>query len=285
MYLVDPNYRKCATFISAGTFINDGPWIHEERIIDSYEVLNPIESTLFIECNAVSYAVAPGEILIIPPGVHHRGTKYSNKQIRFHWFHFVSDPFRLQSEDQVIEKIEQENTDQMIILPLYTDKIDCQRIHVMFNQLLDLYQQQMNKNYLDSFLSCLLYELTAETIRSLIYKKNNRSDLQPVQDWIRIHSFENISLEKIADYFNYNKCYLSRKYKKSFGMNIFDQIITFRLRRAKDLLSETDLNIVQIAAEVGYEDSKYFMRIFKKHEGITPSQYRKTFSQRHYNKV
>jgi YesN/AraC family two-component response regulator len=130
-----------------------------------------------------------------------------------------------------------------------------------------------------------LFELTSEALKSIIHKKYERIDLQPVQDWIRIHCLETISLEKIANYFNYNKYYLTRVYKKSFGIGIFEQITKFRLKHAKELLIETNLSTVEIASKVGYEDSKYFMRIFRKHEGITPTQYRKAFCQKHYNKV
>ncbi|MCI1859112.1 MAG: AraC family transcriptional regulator [Sporolactobacillus sp.] len=285
MYLVDTAYQACARFSSAGTFVNPGPWMHQERIIDSYEIMNPVRSTIFIECDSVPYAVKPNEILIIPPGVRHRGTRYSHKNIEFHWLHFYENRFRRQTEAETIDLVAHQKTDEMLILPIYTHKIDCERFHVMFNQLLDLSQEGVNPYYLNTFLSCLLFELTEETVKRLIHTKNERSDLQPVRDWIRIHSYDDLSLEQIARRFNYNKSYLSRIYKKNFGISISEQMVKFRLKRAKDLLSETDLNIVTIASQIGYDDSKYFMRIFKKREGITPSQYRKTFCQRHYNKV
>jgi YesN/AraC family two-component response regulator len=285
MYLIDVNYKNDAKFISAGTFIIDEPWIHKDRVIDSYVVLNPIESTIFIECNSIPYKVEPNEILIIPPGVRHKGIMLSEGKVKFHWFHFFANHLYLKTEREVIQEISAKDPDQMIILPIYSKKIDCQRFRIMFNQLLDLYQENMNKNYLNTYLNCLLFELTSESLKSIIHKKYERIDLQPVQDWIRIHCLENISLEKIANYFNYNKYYLSRVYKKSFGIGIFKQITKFRLKHAKELLIETNLSTVEIASKVGYEDSKYFMRIFRKHEGITPTQYRKAFCQKHFNKV
>ncbi|MBT2289987.1 helix-turn-helix transcriptional regulator [Paenibacillus albidus] len=283
MYFVDKEYSGEATLLSAGTFITDRPWIHKERIIDSYEIISPIDSTLHIDCNNTPYAIESGEILVIPPHTLHRGIKYCEGRMKFHWLHFSAAPLQFKTEAEVIQEINDNNPDEMIILPVYTNKIDAKRFHIMFNQLLDLYQKKKRKNYLNAYLNCLLHELTSEIMDYLIQKEYNSNRLQPIQDWIRIHAFEEITLEQIAEHFKYNKNYLSRIYKKHVGIGIAEQFIKFRLKHAKELLTETDLSINEIASEVGYEDSKYFMRLFKKYESVTPTQYRKTFFYKHYN--
>ncbi len=284
MYFVDKEYLEQATFLSAGTFITDQPWIHKERIIDSYEIISPVDSTLYIESNNVPYAIETGEILVVPPNTLHRGLKVYQGRMKFHWLHFSAACLKLKTEAEVIQEISENDLDRMIILPVYTNKVDSRRFHIMFNQLLDLYEEKKHKNYLNAYLSCLLYELTSEITNYLIQKNFNGNQLQPIQDWIRIHAFENITLEHIANHFKYNKNYLSRIYKQNTGIGISEQIIKFRLKHAKELLTETDLSIIEIASEVGYDDSKYFMRLFKKFETVTPTQYRKTFYRKHFNK-
>lgn len=284
MYFVDKEYTEQASFLSAGTFITNQPWIHKERIIDSFEIISPIDSTLYIESNHIPYAIESGEILIVPPHTLHRGLKVCEGRLKFHWLHFFTPRLQLKTEAELIQEISEYDADGMVILPIYTNKIDSKRFHVMFNQLLDLYQEKKAKNYLDAYLTCLLYELTSEIRSYLVQKAFNGNRLQPIQDWIRIHAFEDISLKDIAENFKYNKNYLSRIYKENTGIGISEQIIKFRLKHAKELLTETDLSIIEIASEVGYEDSKYFMRLFKKYENITPTQYRKTFYCKHYNK-
>ncbi|MEC0180909.1 AraC family transcriptional regulator [Paenibacillus peoriae] len=284
MYFVNKEYLEQATFLSAGTFITDQPWIHKERIIDSYEIISPVDSTLYIESNQVPYAIESGEILVVPPHTLHRGLKVYQGRMKFHWLHFSAACLKLKTEAEVIQEISENDLDQLIILPLYTNKVDSRRFHIMFNQLLDLYEEKQHKNYLNAYLSCLLYELTSEIMNYLIQKNFNGNQLQPIQDWIRIHAFENITLEHIANHFKYNKNYLSRIYKENTGIGISEQIIKFRLKHAKELLTETDLSIIEIASEVGYDDSKYFMRLFKKYETVTPTQYRKTFYRKHFNR-
>ncbi|ASR48106.1 AraC family transcriptional regulator [Paenibacillus kribbensis] len=284
MYFVNKEYLEQATFLSAGTFITDQPWIHKERIIDSYEIISPVDSTLYIESNNVPYAIESGEILVVPPHTLHRGLKVYQGRMKFHWLHFSASCLKLKTEAEVIQEISENDLDRLIILPVYTNKVDSRRFHIMFNQLLDLYEEKKHKNYLNAYLSCLLYELTSEIMNYLIQKNFNGNQLQPIQDWIRIHAFENITLEHIANHFKYNKNYLSRIYKENTGIGISEQIIKFRLKHAKELLTETDLSIIEIASEVGYDDSKYFMRLFKKYETVTPTQYRKTFYRKHFNK-
>ncbi|MGZ7440314.1 helix-turn-helix domain-containing protein [Paenibacillus sp. TH7-28] len=284
MYFVDEKYSEQAAFLSAGTFLTNQPWIHKERVIDSYEIICPVDSTLYIESNHVPYAIEAGEILLIPPHTFHRGLKVCEGRLKFHWLHFSGAHLGPKTEEEVIRKINEKDPDEMIILPIYTNKIDSRRFHVMFNQLLDLYQEKKPRSYLDAYLTCLLYELTAEIKSYLIQKASHGNRLQPIQDWIRIHAFEDITLEQIADHFKYNKNYLSRIYKENTGIGISEQIIKFRLKHAKELLTETDLSIIEIASEVGYEDSKYFMRLFKKYVNVTPTEYRKTFYCKHYNK-
>ena len=69
--------------------------------------------------------------------------------------------------------------------------------------------------------------------------------------------------------------YLSRLVKKSTGRSVGDWIDIVRIQRAKRLLSDTRLSIIDIAAEIGLEDQSYFSRLFKKETGMTPSAFRK----------
>ncbi|MBW4082643.1 AraC family transcriptional regulator [Paenibacillus sp. S150] len=84
---------------------------------------------------------------------------------------------------------------------------------------------------------------------------------------------EAMSLEALADLYGIHSYTLSRAFKQMIGQNFVDYLTEVRLRRAKQLIEETDGKINEIAEQVGYQAS-YFNRIFKKSEGITPSRYR-----------
>ncbi|TVY08909.1 AraC family transcriptional regulator [Paenibacillus cremeus] len=82
-----------------------------------------------------------------------------------------------------------------------------------------------------------------------------------------------LSLESCADQYGTSPYTLSRAFKQITGINFIDYLTNIRMATAKELLKESELKITEVAEKVGYQQS-YFNRIFKKYEGVTPSQYR-----------
>ncbi|WP_239584499.1 AraC family transcriptional regulator [Aquibacillus albus] len=112
-------------------------------------------------------------------------------------------------------------------------------------------------------------------IDELSQKQDQRLRLivQKVIDMLEENYMEDISLDFCADEVNLNPSILSKVFKEFSGWNFIDYLTNIRLTKAKDLLMETDTKIKDIAESIGYKHS-YFNRIFKKHEGITPSEFR-----------
>ncbi|MCZ8514701.1 helix-turn-helix domain-containing protein [Paenibacillus filicis] len=82
-----------------------------------------------------------------------------------------------------------------------------------------------------------------------------------------------LSLDSCAEQFGTSPYTLSRAFKQITGINFIDYLTQIRIDNAKTLLRETDLKMGEVAERVGYQHT-YFNRIFKKYEGITPSQFR-----------
>jgi YesN/AraC family two-component response regulator len=82
-----------------------------------------------------------------------------------------------------------------------------------------------------------------------------------------------ISLESCADEHGVTSYNLSKAFKQYMGMNFIDYLTKIRLEKAKELLSTTEMKMNDIAEKVGYQPT-YFIRIFKKVEGLTPGSYR-----------
>lgn len=77
-----------------------------------------------------------------------------------------------------------------------------------------------------------------------------------------------------ADKMNISPNYLNKIIKKSLGVTPYDYILNHILSEAKILLRLTDISIKELAHQLGFEDANYFIRCFKKVEGITPREYR-----------
>lgn len=283
MYYLAQEFCDDAVFESIGTFSTNNPWRHAYRTVSSFELIFVVEGILPIEIAGKKQEVAANEMIVIPPHTPHGGFRETEGKLVFIWLHFASDAFQEIDEARLTQELTEKKSEKWVVFPNRTDRLEIERMFLMANQLLDLYQGRVGERYLNHFLICILDELTFQTIRMLTKERVGKEDIQPIQDWIRTYATEDISLQDVAEYFNYNKNYLSQKYKQHFGLSVNQQIIHYRLTHAKSLLTTTNKTIQEIAFEVGYEDEKYFMRLFKEREKTTPTKYRQTFSKRHYN--
>lgn len=85
---------------------------------------------------------------------------------------------------------------------------------------------------------------------------------------------KNITQEFIASLFYINRSYLSQLFRKQTDQKFVDYLNQIRIEKAKDLLLHSDRKMYQIAKSVGYDNPKYFFRIFKKKTGLSPEQFR-----------
>ncbi|MCI1305590.1 MAG: helix-turn-helix domain-containing protein [Lachnospiraceae bacterium] len=95
--------------------------------------------------------------------------------------------------------------------------------------------------------------------------------------YIREHVGEEISLKTLADEVNLSVYYFSHCFKSVTGRSPMDFVINTRIERAKVLLIRTNRSIEEIAEEVGYATSGSLINLFRKHEGISPNRFRKTY--------
>lgn len=85
---------------------------------------------------------------------------------------------------------------------------------------------------------------------------------------------KNLTQEFIASLFYLNRSYLSQLFRQKTGQKFIDYLNDIRIEKAKELLTTTDRKMYQIAKAAGYDNTKYFFRIFKKKTGLTPEQFR-----------
>ncbi len=93
-------------------------------------------------------------------------------------------------------------------------------------------------------------------------------------DYMNIHYHQEISLEKLAKLANKKESQISYLFKKYTNKRPIDYLIQYRIKVALELIETTDLLINEVAEKVGYQDSFYFSRLFKKYTGISPTALR-----------
>ena len=151
------------------------------------------------------------------------------------------------------------------------------RVLLLFSQLLDLSMRRypVSDYLLRYFQTALLMELAGEFTVS--EDTDSSMEIFRIQDWILHHYAQTITVSQIAEIFHYNSAYLSSLYKKTTGVPLKQYINHVRIDAAKKMLISSDSSLKEIAFRCGYTDEKYFFKVFKQLENMTPTEYREAF--------
>lgn len=104
--------------------------------------------------------------------------------------------------------------------------------------------------------------------------------IERIQIYLNHNYQKDLSVEFVSSLFYMNRSYCSHLFKLKTSQKFVDYLNEIRINKSKELLLHTDKKMYNIAKAVGYENAKYFFRIFKKMTGITPEQYRAQFSSK-----
>jgi len=107
-------------------------------------------------------------------------------------------------------------------------------------------------------------------------KTKNRLAIEGIKGFIRNNYNRNLTLEEIADSVYLSPYYVSRIFKESQSITVMDYVTRVKLDEAKKMLGNTRYKIDEIAVRLGYSDASYFSKVFKKNEGMTPTQFRQS---------
>ncbi len=99
--------------------------------------------------------------------------------------------------------------------------------------------------------------------------------VESVYKYITEHFMDHLSLSDLAEQFYVEPSYLSRRFSQRYNETITACITRCRMNRAKELMKDENNKLEVISFEVGYDDYNYFSRVFKRFEGISPTEYRK----------
>ena len=108
-------------------------------------------------------------------------------------------------------------------------------------------------------------------------EKTEERTITGITRYLQEHLSEEISLTILADEFHLNPQYISQLFKSEIGVGFLAYLTNIRMEKAKKLLLSTSLSVAEVAQQSGYGDYRVFTKVFKKAEGVTPSQFRRDF--------
>ena len=126
-------------------------------------------------------------------------------------------------------------------------------------------------------LKIALFQRQSARRRERKEERQEERTISGITRYMQEHLAEEISLSVLAEEFHLNGQYISQLFKNEIGVNFLAYLTNIRMEKAKKLLLTTSLSIAEVSEQSGYGDYRVFTKVFKKNEGITPSQYRRDF--------
>lgn len=154
-------------------------------------------------------------------------------------------------------------------------------LNLQNQQILEASMSDLAVNSKKKFISNLV--LVDQVIEGLEFSENSESKrhlLEPALEYIQKHYYQNIKLDKMAELCNISSSYFSKLFNHEMADNFSNYVNRVKVEHAKELLKITSIPIVNIALNLGYDNCGYFIKVFKKIEGVTPANYRKAWNEK-----
>jgi AraC-like DNA-binding protein len=245
---------ESVSHISCGKFISREEWIHPSRKEKTYEILFVTKGKVLIAEEEAEYSLGENEVLILEPKKKHFGTEKS-RDTQFFWLHFSG----LDAIPEGKKHLKIENSYNLLLL---------------FKQILSYTIDHKPAEALDYLTRLILLELFCENLSF-----DSDYMVEKASAWIRANRDRAITVKDLARHFGYNEDYLNRSFKAHYGKPIKSYIDRERIGFIKQLLLEDALTLAEVAQKTGFQDYKYFLKYFKYHEGITPTEFKLTYSK------
>ncbi len=227
------------------------------RTINDHELVFILQGTGFIEIEGKTHKTKQNEIYYFTPNLKHRLWVENAPFMKFYALHFTLPNAK--------EKLSFANT--------FTPQ-NPQKIHLLLQE---LEQVHTTKNYLyewkeNILLENILLELHAQSSETASPTEILR--IQKVLDFIHTQPYASFSIEQLAHLAKMKRSSFMLAFRMVTGNSPISYSLNLKISHAQNLLTETQLPILQIAKICGFEDALYFSRTFKKRLGVSPKSYR-----------
>ncbi len=203
--------------------------------------------------------VEKGDLVIVPPNTIHTSVKTKESKRKRILFYIDKDFLPLCTDENLWPKHG--------IFHINSHK----KLTDLISTIVDEYENENNQ----LMLKALLYEFLVHLSRLALPEKSTSSDtISKVLHYINSEYTSDITLDNTAKKFFINPSYLSRLFKEKTGVNFLEYINKYRVKKAIELLLETNYTVTEIAAKTGFNSTNNFCKKFKSILGCSPLEYR-----------
>lgn len=261
--------------------IYDTNWSMIANRHDHFEMVYIKKGSAIFQVEGIDVNMPPHSIIIIKPGRSHKFIVKS-EVCELIVLSFSFNTQKPENNNHVsftdfMEYIEDDATGDYLFLSL-NKKNDI--VHVLNR----ISREQLKPQVWSDFLSCLLiielFVLLSRTLKQEIEQNSKNRNLKLhellniAKEYIDNNYEKDLTLSQVAKYIFLSDSYFAHSFKDRFGISPKSYILKVRIEASKEYLKSTDTKVADVAKIVGFSSQQRFNDIFKKHEGVTPLNYR-----------
>lgn len=229
-----------------------------------YSIFIVIGGSGIYEYKNKSFKIFPGQIFYVPPGLectYH----YDNEKTK--WEHITFE---------ITGECAKNYIEMMGLTPDNPIKNceDYEEVLSLIKVIFDKYIEENTVEYYDVLSA--FFKIIACNAKRTTPKPQNLSNI--IKEYIN-HNYMDaqLTVESVCEVYKVNPSYMSRIFKQDISLSIKSYITNLRMAEARRLLRDTKITAKEIAFSVGFSNETHFLKTFKKHQGMTPKQYRNEF--------
>ncbi|MCR8660222.1 AraC family transcriptional regulator [Paenibacillus endoradicis] len=261
------------------------------RRLYDYELLYVSHGEAATEMNGQRYVLQEGQLIFLSAGIYHQNEITSRPNSQFIGIHFdFFDELDIQTEEDMVVNEDKVQSNKFCIEavassfsplsedPVYTPPLAC--VQLMEQLVYEFTNRSLGYELVCKalMLQILAHLLRTQITRQLADKSIHTIAIKKLMDAIQADPSASWNNKALAEIMCLNEDHMAKLFKKVARMTPGEYVSSIRHHHARRLLRETHLSIEAIGGNIGYDDPHYFSRIFRKHEGISPKQYRKLSS-------
>jgi len=277
------------TFIKMGeAFFTKGKK-HFKRTFVVFDLIYVSKGCLYMSEDQEEFEIREGNYIVLVPGLEHYGYKGCECDTAWYWLHFkiegaysITDKKEISWSDIKVHEGDFVEPNQYFFrIPRFGE------IHQK-SYFEGLFEKMIHANDSDSPELPLRQQIWFEELLLHIQKEAMQipSATERITDrtiqYIKKYYQTDMKMEDLANELHFHTDYITRCMQKTVGMSPIQYLNQYRITQSKRLLSKTNEKVMTISKSVGIDDHTYFSKLFKKMEGISPSEYRQ-LSQRESN--
>ncbi len=256
------------------------PMIHADRTAPFHVAIYLLQGSMEIIEDGIPYRIMPDQVFFLKSGIHHWGNRSFEIGSSWYYVHFYCDaPSSCMEElprgiyyDERVSLKPSEKDRYFITLPKLINCEEKTQIKRNFEKMIEAH---IHGNIPQT--SIRLWQIFLECAQNAQDDKVSNGYVEQIQNYVRQHYIDGFTSVQIQEACGLSYKYAGTLFKEVTGQTIKEYQCTLRLRKAEQLLKETNKSIAEIAQLTGFSDVFYFSKIFHRKKGCPPGEYRKTY--------